>query len=276
MTIPGDTQPIQPVPRPPQEPAPVPPVSPPPAPPVRVTGTVGGSVAGRDIHTDQNAGRDIVGRDVVTTTSNTTTVGFSAAAVQRLIITVGVLVFVTAACFFSGGLVVGGAALAALERPVNSTSEAAAARFADKLRVVSALPAGQAFQLTFTEEEISSYFRLVVAPTMPGDITNGKVRLLDNGDLVVGGQAGVLRKANFAATFAWQDEPGQPLRLKGAAIRLLPGETESAFGYIAVPGFVLRPVTDQVNSLFAGVQFTNVVPGHTDTQPAWQVNGVGR
>jgi hypothetical protein len=271
MTAPGDTQPGKSV-RRPADPAPTPPPTPAPAPPpLQVSGTVGGDVAGRDVNKELNAGRDIVGRDVVTTTT-TTNVGFSPAAVQRLVISVGVLVFVTAACFFSGGVVVGGAALVALDRPVNSNSEAAARRFAEKLQALQALPAGQAFKFTFTEEEISSYFRLIIAPTLPGEISNGKVRLLDNGELVVGGQAGFLRDANFAATFAWQDVPGAPLRLKGAAVRLLPGE--SAFGWVAVPGVVLQPVTGQINSLFGGVQFTSVVDGHLGPQPAWQVEGV--
>jgi hypothetical protein len=282
MTDPGDTQPGKPVrrPAPPTPPVtPTPPPAVPPPPPVQVSGTVGGDVAGRDVNKELNAGRDIVGRDVVTNTSTTTTstttnVGFSAAAVQRLVLSVGALVFFTAACFFSGGIVVGGAALVALERPVNSNNEAAALRFANALHDLQTLPAGQAFRFTFTEEEISSYFRLVVAPSLPGNITDGKVRLLDNGDLVVAGQAGFLRNATFAATFTWQDTPGEPLRLKGAAIRALPGG--SAFGWVAVPGFVLRPVTSQINNLFGGVQFTNVDPGQIGTEPAWQVEGVSR
>ena len=272
MTTPGDTQPGKPV----RRPAEPPPATPPPAPsqpPLQVSGTVGGDVAGRDVNKELNAGRDIVGRDVVTTSTNTTIVGFSPKAVQQLVLSVGVLVFVTAACFFSGGVAVGGAALIALDRPVNSSNEDAAKRMADQLAFARSQPAGHPFQITFTEEEISSYFRLVVAPTLPGEITNGKVRLLDNGELVVGGQAGFLRDANFAATFAWQDVPGQPLRLKGAALRLLPGE--SAFGWVAVPGFVLGPVVDTLNSLFGGVQFTNVVEGHVGPQPAWQVDAVG-
>ncbi len=275
MTDLGDTQPGKPVRR---QPAPAPPAAPAPAPtpappPVQVSGTVGGDVAGRDLNKELNAGRDIVGRDVVTSTS-TTIVGFSPKAVMQLVLSVGILVFVTAACFFSGGIFVGGAALVALERPVNSNNEAAARRFAEKLQLLQALPAGQFFQVIFTEEEISSYFRLVVAPTLPGGIRDGKVRLLDNGELVVGGQAGFLRDANFVATFAWQDVPGQPLRLKGAAVRLLPGE--SAFGWVAVPGIALGPVTSQLNSLFSGVQFTNVVDGRVGTEPSWQVDGVGR
>src|SRR5436190_24380308 len=127
MTAPGDTQPGKPVRREaPQVSAPPPPAAPAPAPPpLQVSGTVGGDAAGRDINKELNAGRDIVGRDVVTTNA-TTIVGFSPKAVMQLVVSVGLLVFVTAACFFSGGLVVGGAALVALERPVNSNSEAAA------------------------------------------------------------------------------------------------------------------------------------------------------
>ena len=54
------------------------------------------------------------------------------------------------------------------------------------------------------------------------------------------------------------------------------GEPRFAFGWVAVPGFVLRPVTAQINSLFNGMQFTDVKNGQIGTEPAWQVDGVGR
>lgn len=195
MTTPNDTQPGR-------RPSPVtPPADPPPPetkpharpelPTVAVSGRVGGDVVAGDYEKNVRAGRDVVGRDVVTTT-NTTNVGFSAAAVQRLLITVGALVFVTAACFFSGGVFVGGAALAALDRPVASDDPAAAAEFADLLQTLQALPPGASVQFTFTEQQLSAYFRQVVAPTLPLDISEAKVRLLESGALVMGGRAGAL------------------------------------------------------------------------------------
>ena len=119
----------------------------PPAGPEAERPAAGGvQVEGRQV----SVGGDVAGRDIV----RTTYVGFSPQAVQRLLITVGVLVFLTAACFFSGGILVGGVAIAALDRQVGSSTQAAD-RMQAKLEQVRQLPSGQAFRLTFTEDEIS-------------------------------------------------------------------------------------------------------------------------
>jgi hypothetical protein len=242
-------------------------------PPVEVSGRVGGDVVVGDYEKNVRAGRDVVGRDVVTT-SNTTNVGFSAAAVQRLLITVGMMVFVTAACFFSGGVIVGGTALAALDRQVASDDPAAAAEFAELLQILRDLPPGQVVQFSFTEQQLSAYFRQEVAPTLPLDITEAKVRLLDSGDLVVGGRAGALGGARFAATFVWQDEVGAPLRLDAAAVEVLPLRNR-VFGWVAVPTLVLRPLTDGLNDLFGGVQVTDIGP-EAHLEDTWTATAVSR
>jgi hypothetical protein len=238
---------------------------------VEVSGQVGGDVVAGDLEKNIRAGRDVVGRDVVTTT-NTTNVGFSAAAVQRLLITVGSLVFVTAACFFSGGVIVGGTALAALNTTVDSDDPQAAAEFAELLQALNALPPGAAIQFSFTEQQLSAYFRQVVAPTLPLDITAAKVRLLDNGGLVVGGRAGALGGAQFAATFEWQTTPGAPLRLDAAAVEVLPLRNR-VFGWVAIPTPLLRPITDDLNQLFGGIQVTEIVP-EADVANRWTVTAI--
>lgn len=269
MSDPNDTQPgSRPPPQPPpQETQPNPRQAVPPA--VQVGGSVGGDVVTGDVHRTNTAGRDIVGRDVVTTT-NTTNVGFSAAAVQRLLITVGMLVFVTAACFFSGGVFVGGAALAALNTDVASDDPVAAAEFAEILQAVESLPPGTPFSFTFTEQQISAYFRQVVAPQI--GVSDGKVRLLPDGRLVVGGQINNLGRLPFAATFTWQDRRGEPLRLVSAAVQVL-RLGRSSFGWVAVPTALLRDTAGRVNELFGNVQLVDVdpVPG----REAWLVEGVG-
>jgi hypothetical protein len=247
------------------------PAAPPQPPPVQIGGNVGGDVAGRDLNKELNAGRDIVGRDAVTNT-NTTNVGFTATAVQRLLLTVGALVFVTAACFFSGGAVAG-AGIVALARPLNSNNPAAADRFAADLAALQGLPAGTRFEFTFSEEEISSYFRLRVAPNLPGNITDGKLRLLDSGQLVAGGRAGSLGGLPFAATFNWQDTPGRPLRLTGAAVQILPAGN-SIFGWVLVPTAALGSVEDTINNMFGNVQITGTRRS-ADGQE-WTVTGVAR
>jgi hypothetical protein len=240
-------------------------VAPPPA--VQVGGDVGGDVVSGDVHRTNTAGRDIVGRDVVTTTTN---VGFSAAAVQRLLLTVGAMIFVTAACFFSGGIFVGGAALAALNTTVNSDEPEAAAQFAEILQAVESLPPGTPFSFTFTEQQISAYFRQVLAPRI--GVSDGKVRLLPDGRLVVGGRADNLRGLPFAATYAWQNVRGAPLRLESAAVQVLRvGQT--SFGWVAVPPALLGSTAGRVNELFGDVQLVDVDP--LPGREAWTVEGVG-
>jgi hypothetical protein len=238
-------------------------------PAIHVGGSVGGDVAGGDLHKTTTAGRDVVGGDVVTTTH----VGFSVEAVQRLLITVGALVFVTAFCFFSSGFVLGGAALVALDRDVASSPDAAQ-RFANGLAALQSLQPGEIATFTFTEDEISSYFRFVVAPSLGAlDITDGKVRLLDDDRLVVGGQAGALGGVEFAATFAVTDTPGRPLDLNAAAVKVLPTQ-DTPFGWVLVPTRALGNVEQTFNELFASVQILDTAAN--DAGDGWTVTVVGR
>jgi hypothetical protein len=240
----------------------------PPTPAIHVGGSVGGDVAGGDLHKTTTAGRDVVGGDVVSTTN----VGFSVEAVQRLLFTVGALVFVTAFCFFSSGFVLGGVALAALDQDVASSPDAAT-RFANQLAALQNLQPGETATFSFTEDEISSYFRFVVAPRMGAlDIANGKVRLLDNGRLVVGGQAGALGGVEFAATFAVTDTPGQPLDLNAAAVKLLPTRG-TPFGWVLVPTLALGNVEETLNALFGNVQILDTAAN--DAGDGWTVSVVG-
>jgi hypothetical protein len=286
MSNPNETRPESgPTPRPPPgESSPPPPAGqtaphprpgvPPPAPPVPapIGGNVGGDAAGRDINKELNAGRHIVGRDAVTNTN--TNVGFSAAAVQRLLVTVGALLAATAACFFVLGGVSALGIVAAFMRPVNSNNQAAADKFAAELSVIRTLLPGLPYELSFTEEEISSYFHLVIEPSLHGDISGGQVRLLGSGQLVFLGRAKRLNDVLFAASFGWQkNTPGAPLRLTGALLNVVP-LGDSPLGWLAVPTAVLRPVADTVNGLFGNVVFTDVRP-----QPngqGWDVTVVGQ
>lgn len=216
---------------------------------------------------DLNVGT-FVGGNMTTNTTTTTSVGFSASQVQRLLITVGVLVFVTASCFFTGGLAVGGAAFVALSRPVGSDNPEAALRFQSFLEDLRALPPGQSFSFGFTEEEISSYFRLILGPQL--GIRNGKVRLLEVGTLVVAGQASDLGNLPFAATFEMTDEVGAPLKLKAAALQIL-RLGDSSFGWVVVPTGLLKTVQDNINKSFGVVELKEVVQPTADT---WVVTGV--
>ncbi len=244
-------------------------------PPVQIGGSVGGDVAGGDLNKELNAGRDIVGRDVVTNTT-TTNVGFSVAAVQSLVLAVGALVAATAACFFVLGAVsIAGVALA-FNRPVNSNNQALAESLGANLANARALPVGQPYEFSFTEEEISSYFHLLLEPNLQGQISGGQVRLLPSGQVAIMGRAAALGGLRFAATFTWQkDTPGTPLRLTGAFLHVLPlGNTP--LGWIGLPTVVLRPFETMLNSLFGNVALQEVHPlSNVSNGPAWAVTVVG-
>ena len=229
-------------------------------------------MAGGDLHKTTQAGRDIVGRDVVTNTSNVN-VGFGIQAVQRLVLTVGLLVFVTAGCFFSGGVAVGGVAIAALSREVGSNPQASS-QFESGLQQLQSLPSGTPFTFSFTEEQISSYFRLEVAPNQAAlGISDARVRLLESGGLVIGGRADRLGGAQFAANFQWTTTPGRPLRLTGAALQVLP-LGRAAFGWVVVPAFLLRGAETGINDMFNNVTFTDVTTSANGQ--VWRVSGLAR
>jgi hypothetical protein len=228
----------------------------------------GGDIAGRDI-----AGRDIAGRDIV---NETTQVGFSPQAVTRLLIVVGLLVFLTAACFFSGGLAVGVGVFVAINRPVNSNLEAAQSMNA-KLNSISALPPNQKFQVGLSETEISSYFRFLVAPQM--GIEDGKVRVLNDHSLAVGGRSKDLGNLPFVATFDIQKNNVQePLKLTSAAVQVIQTgdkKNTSPFGWVAVPTPVLAPFADQINQYLGGnFSITGVQEAPNRPQPALILDGV--
>lgn len=216
----------------------------------------GGDVVGGD---KIQAGRDIVHGDVVTVS------GLSPKAVQRLLITVGVMVFVTAACFFSGGVIVGAAVLNSFERqpadsagrPTDSTLESAMA-MKQKIDAAQALPQGTQFQLPFSEVELSSYIRFLdqVGGTRLG-LSDGKVRFIEPGVFVVGGQLDALGGLPVAATFEFSDQAGTPIELRSAAVQII-RVPDSSFGWVAIPTALVRPFADRITALLNGIHLTQI------------------
>jgi hypothetical protein len=135
------------------------------------------------------------------------------------------------------------------------------------------LPPGQPYEFSFTEEDISAYFHLMLEPNLNGEIRDGQVRLLDGKRLALSGRAQRLGGLRFAATFAWQkNEPGAALELTGAMVHLLP-LGNSPLGWVPVPVAALKPLETMLNSLFGNVAIVDVKPlpeGH-----AWDVTVVG-
>jgi hypothetical protein len=188
------------------------------------------------------------------------------------------MVALTAACFFTGGVALGAGVISAINRPVNSTPDAAQS-MQSKLQQIQNLPPGEQFQVTFTEAELSSYFRFVAAPQV--GITDGKVRLLPDSSLVVAGDVEQLGGRTAAATFELQDDPEKPLQMTGAALQVIDAG-ESSFGWIGVPTSTLGNLEEQVNNLVSAGAFRvedvqvieDALPEEPGDQPAWHVNGI--
>ncbi len=214
-------------------------------------------------------GGDVAGGNIVKTT---TQVGFSAAAVQRLLLIVGGLVFVTAACFFGGGLLVGGAIVAALNRPVEVSSEAASSMQV-KINKLQTVQAEAPFQETFTEAELNSYWELVAGPQAGLTPGTGAARVLGDNKVVLAGKFAALGNFKVLAVVEPRvNTPGQLFQVDSAAIQVVPlGNT--SLGWLPAPASAVQPVVDRVDKLFgSNVEFT----GASVSGPTLTVNGVGR
>ena len=222
-------------------------------------------------------GGDVAGRDVIKTTATTTTnVGFSASAVQRLLLAVGGLVFVTAACFFTGGLLVGGALIAALNRPV-PVSAAAADAMQTKLDALGALPKGTPFQVSFTEEELNSYWQLVAGPQVGLVPGTGAARLMSDNRVVLAGKFAAAGNLEVAAVLSPQvNLPGQPFQVQQAAVQVVP-LGGSSVGWLPVPAAAVQTVTDRVSGMLGpGLELTSVTAPAAGDSPVLAVGGVVR
>jgi hypothetical protein len=147
----------------------------------------------------------------------------------------------------------------------NNNNPIAAKNFQSKLDGLSILAPSTSTTLTFSEEELSSYFHLVVERKgLSGLVSDGQVRILDSGQVVVAGRADRLGGLPFAATFDWQtNAPHQTLRLAGAWLDVVP-LGNSPLGWVPVPTAALGWVQDSVNSLFGNVVVAGFAPQPQD------------
>lgn len=209
------------------------------------------------------AGGDIVGGDVriagdaIRAQTVTVQRGFSASDVQRIVLVVGVLIFVTAACFFAFGAASAAAIVAIINRPLpGGSSLEAAAAMQHKIEALNSLQLGQSFRVTFTEEEVSSYFRFVVGPQL--GISDGKARFMDTpGAIVIGGNLDAAGGLPFLARLNITTT-AQPLALESVWLKVLPTPSNSGFGWIPVTPLAYQ-LGARINAwLFGKVQFTQI------------------
>lgn len=214
----------------------------------------GGDVRARDI-----VGGDVnVAGDSISAQNVTVQRGLSGPEVQRLVMIVGGLVFVTAACFFLFGAVSAAAVVNVLQRPlVGGSNPQDAEAMAQKLQAMEALPSGQQFRVSFSEDEISSYFRFKAGPRI--GITEGKARLMEEPGLIaLGGKTDRFGGLQFAAEVEVTTTE-QPLKMRRAWLKVLPSPEGSSIGYIPVTPLVQYLDTQVTTLMGSGVQFTKVV-----------------
>jgi hypothetical protein len=224
--------------------------------------SAGGDIVGGDVHV---AGDSIRGQTV------TVQRGFAATDVQRLVLTVGGLVFVTAACFFLFGAVSAGVLLNVLARPVESSPEAAAS-MQRKVQQIQALPPDTQFQVVFSEDEISSYFRFILGPQL--GVTNGKARLMDEtGQIALGGNLASAGGLPFLAEMQVTTN-AVPIEIQRVWLKVIPTPEGVNFGWIPIPA-IARDLQAMLNErLFGQVRFTQIgqTGGGTGAQPAIGIN----
>ena len=226
---------------------------------------VGGSVVGRDQIT--SVGDDLIQGNV----TNVTNVGMSPQAVQRLIITVGLVVFVTAACFFAGGIFVGANVFSALNRPVGS-NPVDAASFAQKIDAVAQLQPGETYQLRFTEDELSSYVKLILGPQI--GLSNARARILGGGQFVVYGRYDDLGGLPIMLVGSPQTGGDQLFNVAQSSAQVIPLDsgqpnTLSPVGWVPVPNAVVQPLVDKaLASAQSRYTFTTVSGPATQPGPS--------
>jgi len=223
-------------------------------------------------------GGDVAGRDVVKVTQT----GLAASAVQRLVVTIGALVLavgfcflVTAACFFSGGVVLSAAVFTALNRPVETSPEAAQ-RMEQRLRDLNALSSGQTFSTKTTEIESSSYLRYILGPQI--GVSEPKVRYIQAGQIVVSGRWTNLGNLPFVAAFRL-GTGASPMEFEWMAVQVMQ-IPNSNFGWTAVPSVLVQAQATQVMGSVLGQlkleTITDVTPAGASVPREWQVTGAKR
>lgn len=219
--------------------------------------SAGGDIVGGDVHV---AGDSIRGQAV------TVQQGFSFPQVQRLVLIVGGLVFATALVFFVVGALSAAALLNVLNRPVQSSPQAAR-EMQQKISEIQNLPPGSDFRQVFAEDEISSYFRFVLGPQL--GIREGKARLMDEpGQIALGGNLASAGGLPFLAQLE-VTTGAVPFQVKRTWLKVIPTPEGVNFGWIIVPTPALKLQQALNADTFGQVQFTRIGQsgGGTGKQP---------
>jgi hypothetical protein len=231
----------------------------------------GVEISGGDVRAahDFVAGDVNVAGDSISGQTVTVQRGYSAPEVQRLLLIVGGLVILTAAIFFALGAAASAVVVATLNRPLREGSSLqAAGSMQEKIRQLNSLQAGQRFQVQFSEDEVSSYFRFVLAPQL--GISNGKARFMNvPGQIAFGGNLDRMGGIPFVAQLNVTTTE-TPLQLETAWLKLLPSPEGSSVGYVTAT-WAAQDLTQQLNAaLFGRVRFTDMGQngGGAGAQPA--------
>ena len=155
------------------------------------------------------------------------------AAALRIGFIAGALLILLLGCVFSAGIVLGSSLPLGPKPSLDRTSAAAVKRAAD------ATPVGGSLNVVLSNGAATALADEALRLSGARDVSDIGVRFAENGDMTVSGDVAQLGGRQVALVYAISNDSGVlNANLKGAAVNVF-GNTESSFGWVAVPaGFI--------------------------------------
>ncbi|HZY41143.1 MAG TPA: hypothetical protein VFF59_03995, partial [Anaerolineae bacterium] len=121
-------------------------------------------------------------------------------------------------------------------------------RFAQQMDTVAQMEPGDTYQLRFTEQELSSYLRLILGPQI--GLSNARVRVLGNGQFVVYGRYADLGGLPIMLVGGPQAGSDQLFNISQSSAQIVPVDagqpnTVSTLGWVPVPNAIVQPLIDK-------------------------------
>lgn len=158
------------------------------------------------------------------------------AAALRIGFIAGALLILLLGCVFSAGIVLGSSLPLGPKPTLDRASAAAVKRAAD------ATPVGGTLNVVVSNGAATAFADEALRLSGAKDVTDIGVRFASNGDMTVSGDVAQLGGRQVALVYAISNDAGKlNANLKGAAVNVF-GNTESSFGWVAVPAAFITAV----------------------------------
>lgn len=158
------------------------------------------------------------------------------AAALRIGFIAGALLILLLGCVFSAGIVLG-SSLPLGPRPSLDRAGAAAVK-----RAADATPVGGTLNVVLSNGAATAFADEALRASGGKEVTDVGVRFADNGDMTVSGDVAQLGGRQVALVYTISNDAGKlNANLKGAAVNVF-GNSESSFGWVAVPASFVTAV----------------------------------